>query len=263
MNILPTFANNICKTNFRKGETMKKKLFGSLGEHIKTNWVIIILALCVVGAGALSFYTVKDINEKLKNQDIPGPDVVSQENEAFEENEVQDVQNNAENVPLKPDSSDQAAATKPVVTPTPSASPEAASAESDREFVLPVDGKIFAAFSGDELVYNKTMGDWRTHNGIDIRAAAGTAVKASCDGTVENVYNDGMLGYVAEVKNGDYTVRYCGLDSKVLVQKGDKVKQNQPIGTVGEIPLELAEDSHLHLEIIKDGQYKNPDKYLE
>ena len=94
---------------------MKKKLFGSLGEHIKTNWVMIILALCVVGAGALSFHTVNDINEKLKNQTIPNPDAVSQKNDIIEQQPVQDVQNEAENVPLKPkaDSADKAAATKP------------------------------------------------------------------------------------------------------------------------------------------------------
>ena len=28
-------------------------------------------------------------------------------------------------------------------------------------------GRVLNAFSGDELVYNKTLGDWRTHNGID------------------------------------------------------------------------------------------------
>ena len=242
---------------------MKKKLFGSLGEHIKTNWVMIILALCVVGAGALSFHTVNDINEKLKNQTIPNPDAVSQENDIIEQQPVQDVQNEAENVPLKPkaDSADKAAATKPQPTPTPSATP--GTEETDKEFVLPVDGKIFAAFSADELVYNETMGDWRTHNGIDIRADKGTVVKACCDGTVENVYSDGMLGSVVEIKNGSYTVRLCGLAENTMVHKGDKVKQNQPIGTVGEIPLELSADSHIHLEIIKDGAYKNPDKYLE
>ena len=31
----------------------------------------------------------------------------------------------------------------------------------------PVSGRILNAYSGDELVYNKTLGDWRTHNGID------------------------------------------------------------------------------------------------
>jgi len=242
---------------------MKKKLFGSLGEHIRANWVMIILALCVVGAGALSFYTINDINEKLNNQHIPNPDAVAKEEDIIESQPAQDVQQEAENVPLKPkaDSAGTAAATQPQPTATPSPSPE--TKQTDKALVLPVDGKIFAAFSGDELVYNKTMGDWRTHNGIDIRASAGTAVKAGCSGTVENVYNDGMLGYVVEIKGEDFTLRCCGLDKNILVNKGDRVTQNQPIGTVGEIPLELADESHIHLEVLKDGQYKNPDKYLE
>ena len=29
------------------------------------------------------------------------------------------------------------------------------------------------AFSGDELVFNDTMKDWRTHNGMDLAGAAG------------------------------------------------------------------------------------------
>jgi murein DD-endopeptidase MepM/ murein hydrolase activator NlpD len=57
-------------------------------------------------------------------------------------------------------------------------------------------------------------------------------------------------------KNGSYTARLCGLAENTMVHKGDRVKQNQPIGTVGEIPLELSADSHIHLEIIKDGAYK-------
>ena len=31
------------------------------------------------------------------------------------------------------------------------------------------------AFSGDELVFNDTMKDWRTHNGMDLAGAAGGA----------------------------------------------------------------------------------------
>ena len=38
----------------------------------------------------------------------------------------------------------------------------------------PVSGRILNAYSGDELVYNKTLGDWRTHNGIDYAAGAET-----------------------------------------------------------------------------------------
>ncbi|MBR2503845.1 MAG: M23 family metallopeptidase [Oscillospiraceae bacterium] len=244
---------------------MKKKLFGSLGQSIRTNWVIVLLSLCVVGAGALSFYTVSDINEKLKNQQLPDPDMVVQENteqQPPQQQQAEEVQKPQQNVPLKPSAPPQNAEAAAQSAPQPSASPEAEK-ESRKDFVLPVDGKIVAAFSGNELVYNKTMDDWRTHNGIDIKAPAGTAVQACCDGTVTAVYQDGMLGCVVETDNGSYTVRYCGLDSGVSVQKGDRIKQKQPIGKVGEIPLEMAADSHIHLEIIKDGQYKNPDSYLE
>lgn len=240
---------------------MKKKLFGSFGEHIKTNWLMIFLSVCVVGAGALSFYTVKDINDKLKNQSVPPAESLSGQEKTADSEEAQDVQTEADNVPLKPKATEKPVAAKPQPTA------EATEAESlavngEKDFVLPVEGKIFAAFSADELVYNKTMDDWRTHNGIDIRAAAGTAVKAACDGTVTAVYTDGMLGCVVEVENSSFTVRYCGLDKDVSVQQGDRLCQNQPIGKIGEIPLELAEDSHLHLEIIKNGRYQNPDKYL-
>ena len=242
---------------------MNKKLFGALGQHIKGNWVMVVLGLSVVAAGALSFYTVKDINNKLQQQNIPSPDTVGQmEQQTEPEPQTEAVGQTAERVPLKPKAeetpqkdAEAETATKPQT--------EELTAETEKEFVLPVEGKICAAFSGDELVYNKTMGDWRTHNGIDIAAKAGSAVKSGGKGTVKSVYNDGMLGWTVEVENGQYTVRYSGLDQNVLVRQGDKVAQNQPIGTVGQIPLELADQSHIHLEITQNGNYKNPDKYLE
>ena len=243
---------------------MKKKLFGAFGQHIKGNWVMVVLGLSVVAAGALSFYTVKDINNKLQQQNIPNPSPAGQEQQQTEsEPQTEAVGQTSERVPLKPK-----AETIPQLSEETAANAETlaggeATAATEKEFVLPVDGKICAAFSADELVYNKTMGDWRTHNGIDISAKAGSAVKSGGKGTVKSVYNDGMLGWTVEVENGQYTVRYSGLDQNVLVRQGDKVAQNQPIGTVGQIPLELADQSHIHLEITQNGNYKNPDKYLE
>ncbi len=43
-------------------------------------------------------------------------------------------------------------------------------------FVRPVTGEVLREFSGDELVYDRTMGDWRTHNGTDFLAADGALV---------------------------------------------------------------------------------------
>ena len=242
---------------------MNKKLFGAFGQHIKSNWVMVVLGLSVVAAGALSFYTVKDINNKLQQQNIPNPNPVGQTQQQTEpEPQTEAVGQTSERVPLKP---------KAETNPQPSAETAAdvetqaqadPTANTEKEFVLPVEGKICAAFSADELVYNKTMGDWRTHNGIDISAKAGTAVKSGGKGTVKNVYNDGMLGWTVEIENGEYTVKYSGLAENILVRQGDRVSQNQPIGTVGEIPLELADQSHIHLEITQNGNYKNPDKYF-
>lgn len=244
---------------------MKKTLFGSLGEMIKGNAVMIILGLCVVAAGALSFYTVNDINEKLEQQHIENPNSYT---DSKSEEIAQDVHNEAQNVPLKDKSgssqskdkteSKDAAASAGDVAVDEAAGEQPAKAE----FVLPVNGTIFAAFSGDELVYNKTMDDWRTHNGIDIRANRDNAVKAATDGTVTAIYADGMLGNVIEIDNGKYTVRYCGLGDNLLCKKGDVVKQGDSIGVVGEVPLESSEESHIHLEILKDGVWQNPDNYL-
>ncbi|MEG1895949.1 MAG: M23 family metallopeptidase, partial [Oscillospiraceae bacterium] len=117
---------------------------------------------------------------------------------------------------------------------------------------------VYNAFSRDELVYNKSMDDWRTHNGVDIKASKDSAVKAGAAGIVSAVYTDGMLGMVVEVKTDDYVARYCGLNSTVPVKKGDRVEQGQPLGTVGEVTLEIAEEAHLHLEIVKNGNTIDP-----
>ena len=130
-------------------------------------------------------------------------------------------------------------------------------------FILPVNGKIYATFSGEELVYNRTLDDWRTHNGIDITARQGDTVQSGAAGTVVSVTDDGMLGRVVEINHGDFTARYCGLGEKTFVNRGDTVTQGQSLGTVGEITMEVAEETHIHLEIIRDGSYVNHDTVLK
>ena len=46
----------------------------------------------------------------------------------------------------------------------------------------PVEGPSIAGFSADALAYDETMGDWRTHDGVDISAPAGSTVLAACAG---------------------------------------------------------------------------------
>ena len=81
---------------------MKKKLFGAFGQHIKGNWVMVVLGLSVVAAGALSFYTVKDINNKLQQQNIPNPNPINQEQQTEAEPQSEAVGQTSDRVPLKP-----------------------------------------------------------------------------------------------------------------------------------------------------------------
>ena len=114
------------------------------------------------------------------------------------------------------------------------------------------------AYSGDELVYNKTLGDWRTHNGIDYAAHEGEAVPSPVDGSVVLAGADGSWGPVVAVKDSAGRVwRLCGVASP-KVKEGDTVSAGQVLGTVGSVSCECAEESHLHLEVKQGDSYLDP-----
>lgn len=238
---------------------MKNRLFGQLGSKLKDNVFTVVLVGAVALAGVFAYQTVNNINKQLEDQHLQN---IRQSSRPQSRRQVEDVQTEQENVPLPSASTSK---------PQSSAGSKARSGSSSRperrqtqaKFVLPVSGKIFNAFSGDELVYNRTLDDWRTHNGIDISAAKDEPVKAGADGTVTKVYTDGLLGNVVEIDHGTFTARYCGLDSNAYVKAGDKVTQNQNIGTVAEVDMEVLEEAHIHLEILKDGKTVNPDTVLQ
>ncbi len=231
---------------------MKNKLFGKLGDKIKGNMLTLFLLSVIALAGFYTYRTIIGINRQLENQHIQNIEATP----TPEPEKVEDVQQEQYNVPLP---------AKPSPQPTPRQDVQTQRPEVQRRptFVLPVNGKIFAAYSGDELVYNRTLDDWRTHNGVDISAAPGDAVKSGADGKVVNVYEDGMLGTVIEIEHNGFTAKYCGLTQSTFVKAGDSVKQNQSIGTVGEIAMEVAEESHIHLEISKNSKTVNPDTVLK
>ena len=66
-------------------------------------------------------------------------------------------------------------------------------AEAPRLVVTPLQGDVLTAFSMEELVYSPTLGDWRTHNGVDIAAQQGTTVLAASAGAVLSVTDDPLM----------------------------------------------------------------------
>ena len=135
------------------------------------------------------------------------------------------------------------------------AEPSEPQPSSDFSLELPVSGAAITPFSGDMLVKNETLGDWRTHNGIDIRAEAGEAVRAASDGTVTAVRNDPMWGNVVEVTSGEYVMTYAGLSADILVKMDQSIRAGEQLGSVGEVPCELSMEPHLHFDVRSNGEY--------
>ena len=129
---------------------------------------------------------------------------------------------------------------------------------------MPVYGSIIYDFSMEQLAYSKTLEDWRTHSGIDISAARGTAVKAVANGVVSQALEDPKLGFtvIVDHENGYKTV-YSNLASGDLVVPNQIVAQGESIGSVGDTAsYEIALEPHLHFEVMKDDKITDPKLYL-
>lgn len=129
---------------------------------------------------------------------------------------------------------------------------------------MPLEGEVITAFSVDALTYSATLGDWRTHDGIDLAAEAGTAVAAAAAGTVADIRDDALLGTTVVLQHADgYRTTYACLEPEVSVRFGDRVTSGQLLGTVGTSAVsEAAEGPHLHFSVTRDGTPADPMEYL-
>ena len=129
---------------------------------------------------------------------------------------------------------------------------------SNESYILPLGSEILRDFSPKIPTYDVTMGDWRTHQGIDFYAEAGTEVKAVGNGKVVRVMSDKSFGFTVEIDHGDFIARYCGLSQEKALKLGDRVSVGDTVGTVATVPCEAAEESHLHFEVVIDGAIAEP-----
>ena len=135
----------------------------------------------------------------------------------------------------------------------------------DPEFKRPVEGDIIREYAKENLVYSATLDEWITHNGIDLAAKKTSVVRASADGTVKSIKNDPRYGLtvVIEHTNGFQTI-YSNLLTAEFVEEGEEVKQGGTIATVGNTAtFEIADESHLHFEILKNNESLDPELYLK
>ncbi len=95
----------------------------------------------------------------------------------------------------------------------------------------------------------------RMHYGLDLAAPIGTPVKAAGSGRVIFAGWLGSYGQLIKIKHGRYCTYYGHL-SKMMVNRGELVKQGEIIGLVGATG--RAYGSHLHFEVEQNGKKLNP-----
>lgn len=136
---------------------------------------------------------------------------------------------------------------------------------ADPEFVKPVEGEVTKKFTNENLAYSETLKEWTTHYGVDILAAKTSMVKAAAGGTVTAIKNDPRYGMTVIIEHANgFETRYSNLLTSEFVVVGEKVEQGQSIGTVGNSAMfEVADESHLHFELLKNSEALDPELYLK
>ena len=155
----------------------------------------------------------------------------------------------------------------PTPEPTPAATSEPAAKPTAKplQFVWPLSSSaVVGAFSADELVYNKTLENWRVHLGVDLESDLGAKVYAIADGTVEDVYEDPMMGTTVVIAHdGNLRSFYANLQEVPTVKKGAGVSAGDTIGGIGDTAMgEINESYHLHFAMKKGEAWVDPLQYL-
>lgn len=216
----------------------------------------VALALCLAGAGAAAYLTAGNPGGVTENE-LPQAQQSQQAPAKEMENPVSDVPVDTQDA-FGPSRQEELSELQEQMEEEPAAVP-APSVPQETTFILPVGGEVVSAFSNGNLVRNETLGDWRTHNGIDIRADQGTNVAAAADGTVTGVEQDPLWGTVITIDHGDSLTSVTrGLTKNVTVKTGDSVAKGQIIGEVGAAAAESLLPSHIHFEMKQGESYVDP-----
>ncbi|OTG64234.1 M23 family metallopeptidase [Acinetobacter silvestris] len=107
----------------------------------------------------------------------------------------------------------------------------------------------------------RTMGGRAEHHsGLDLSAPSGTPIYATGPGIVTKSGWGNGYGQYVEINHGNgYITRYAHA-SRLIASIGDRVNAGDHIANVG--CTGRCTGPHLHYEVVKDGQRKNPSSYL-
>lgn len=124
--------------------------------------------------------------------------------------------------------------------------------------ITPVDTSITAGFGYRKNPFTNRGSEF--HKGIDFGGETGMDVRATADGVVLFAGWQAGYGKVIIISHGYGLTTLYGHNSKLLVQKGDKVKKAQVICKMGSTGRSTG--VHVHYEVRVNGKIVNPAKYF-
>lgn len=223
------------------------KLIGSTG-------FITIIACCLIAIGAAAWFAVSRYDSADQGN---GPASVNEGSQSYSQDDGTYNNSTAQTpeVSQSPEATDVTESVEDIPYDDKQSVNESA---VERSFILPVEGNISKGYSDTALQYSQTYGDMRLHTGVDILCESGTEIKAAGSGKVVSVIEDSQYGRSITIDHGDgIVVKYCGLASVNTVE-GESVSVGTVIGTLGEVPCECMDESHLHLEATLNGEIASP-----
>ncbi len=229
-----------------------KSIFGGAGFYV-------VLALCVLAVGVAGSFVLFGGRDKPADEQVPRrTDLITPSTPEPAAPELPALVETISPAPVEEEKEEETPPPIPV-DDTPVV------VEAPRLIVSPLNGEVVTAFSVDQLVYSETLGDWRTHDGLDISAVQGTTVLAASSGTVSSVTDDPLMGTTVVIRHdGGYQTTYSNLQARPNVEAGDSVSAGQIIGAVGRTAAaESAQGPHLHFSVTKDGVPVDPSEYLK
>lgn len=125
-------------------------------------------------------------------------------------------------------------------------------------YIKPISGGRISSSFGKRKA--PTKGASSNHKGVDWSVPTGSAVFASCGGTVAKAGWASGYGYVVYINHPDGRQTRYGHLSKVLVSAGQSVSQGQKIALSGNTGISTG--PHLHFEMLIGGSQVNPLSYL-
>ena len=215
----------------------------------------IVLALCICAVGVSGWLFLSGAIAEKNALSEPAMSVATET----------EIPSQPAKTPTQPSASKPAAVTKPAESAPVSQTDEQVYAQAANVRVWPVSGETQSAYSMEQLAFNATTRDWRTHEGLDLAAALGDPVCAAADGTVYTIYEDERYGTTVVLRHsGGFTTHYANLTEEPDVAVGDTVRAGQRLGTVGQTALtETGDAPHVHFALYNGNTPEDPAEYWQ